>query len=328
MQFVITKMIGKLCFVFQISIILQYLTFYFCFNFSGDESDEVGCNSWTRCNFEYSLAACHIKTDVMEALEHHTPLSNNVEWRLRKGVGSDLFDPDIDSTLRTGNGKYLSLGFNFDRKLKQTFTSEFYSPMMTSQNQNACRMRFFYFIDGELATIAKTDLNIYIRYASKRTLEPSILRLRLNLQADLQQRWNFAAVQFTSTQPFQFVFRGVLGTDFSRIAIDDISFDPSGCLASAVTPLGPPTTPHPVTQTTGNQTNTPATPATPSPDIRHPAKPEGSNGGKIAAAILVPLFVILGVLGAFFAYQRYQKRTRSDEHITLSMKAIQGKMDD
>lgn len=265
----------------------------------------------------------------MESLEKHIPLQNNVKWGIRKGQGSDLFDPNIDNTLRTGNGGYLSLDYTYDKKLTQTFTSEFYSPMMTSQNQNSCRMRFFYFINGEPPTIQKTTLDIYIRFANKRTVElKSILLLKLNLKDDLQQRWNFATVQFTSTTPFQFVFRGHLGTDFARIAIDDISFDPSGCLASSVTPLGPPTTPQPVTTQTGRTgTGNPVT-VTPSPAIRHQQKPEGGNGGKIAAAILVPLFVILGLIGAFFAYQRYQKRARGDEHITLSMKGIQKNTDD
>lgn len=259
----------------------------------------------------------------MESLEKHIPLQNNVKWGLRKGQGSDLFDPNIDNTLRTGNGGYLSLDYTYDKKLTQTFTSEFYSPMMTSQNQNSCRMRFFYFINGEPPTIQKTTLDIYIRFANKRTVElKSILLLKLNLKDDLQQRWNFATVQFTSTTPFQFVFRGHLGTDFARIAIDDISFDPSGCLASSVNPLGPTTLP-PVTAATGQTgvTGAPVT-VTSSPNI-HRQQPNKSNGGKVAAAIIVPLFVVLAVIGAFFAYTKYQKRPRGDEHITLSMKGIQ-----
>lgn len=260
-------------------------------------------------------------------MEHHGPMGINVEWNIRRGQYSDLFDPKIDNTLRTGYGRFLALEtLRYSRNLKQTFTSEFYSPMMTSQNQNACRMRFFYFINGEPVTISKTNLNIYVRFANKRTVEPtSILLVKLNIQGDLQQRWNFATAQFTSTQPFQFVFRGVLGTNFSRLAIDDISFDPSGCLASTVNPLTP-TTSQPVTSATGQTgTGAPVT-ITPLPGVRR--QPPRSNGGKVAAAIIVPLFVVLGVIGAFFAYQKYQKRARGDEHITLSMKNIQENTDD
>ncbi len=261
-------------------------------------------------------------------------LDINVQWSVRRGRSGDLFEPKIDNTLRTGSGQYLALEklASFGQKLKQTFTSEFYSPMMTSK-VNACRMRFFYFINGEPETISATHLEIFIRYANKRTAEPkSILKLHLNISGDLQQRWNFAAAQFTSTAPFQFVFRGVLGTNRSRIAVDDISFDPSGCQASAVSPVTPTTsttttTGQPVTgQSRVTDGTTPPVTMTPKPGVGHRQSPDGNTGGKIAAGILIPLFVILGAIGGYFAYQKYQKsRARGDEHITLSMRNIQEK---
>ena len=287
--------------------------------YSGDGSDEIGCYRYNRCDFEHSFSACHIKTDDMEAPH---PLGINVEWNIRRGRYGDTFEPLIDNTLRTGSGHYLALETLLSN-LKQTFTSEFYSPMMTStSNGNACRMRFFYFINGEPVTISATHLDIYIRYANKRTAEPkSILNLRLNINGDLQQRWNFVATQFTSTAPFQFVFRGVLGTNRSRIAVDDISFDPSGCQASVVNPVTPTTTGQPVTGQSGWTDGTPVT-VTPKPGV-HRQSPHSNTGGKVAAGILIPLLLVLGAIGGYFAYQKYQNRPRGDEHITLSMKNIQ-----
>src|SRR5699024_8247298 len=117
--------------------------------------------------------------------------------------------------------------------MQMTYTAEFYSPMMTSQNQQSCRMRFFYFINGEPVSISATHLDIYIRYANKLTPESQpIKRISLNIQGDMQQRWNKAVTSFQSTQPFQFVYRGVLGTNASLIAVDDISFEYSGCATS------------------------------------------------------------------------------------------------
>lgn len=260
--------------------------------------------------------------------QQNSPLANNVEWNMRRSSSSpaDVYNPRIDSTLRTGRGMFLVLETLINsQNLRKTFTSEFYSPMMTSQNGNSCRMRFFYFINGEPVTITNTHLDIFIRFANKRTVEAtSILNLKLNIRGDLQQRWNFAVVQFQSqAQPFQFVFRGALGTNLSRVAVDDISFDPSGCLASTVKPLGP-TTPQPVTSKTDVTTITPVTVTSLPKKLRQ--KPNDSPAGpKIAAGILVPLFVILSVIGAYFGYQRYQKKKRDDDtqHITMSMKNIQ-----
>ena len=65
---------------------------------------------------------------------------------------------------------------------------------------------------------------------------------------------------------------------------------------------------------------------TPKPGVGHRQSPDGNIGGKIAAGILIPLFVILGAIGGYFAHQKYQKsRARGDEHITLSMRNIQEK---
>src|SRR5699024_10684828 len=146
-------------------------------------------------------------------------LLSNVLWSLKKASYADLFEPQIDHTRRDSYGRYMALEPlpNADY-LKQTYTADFFSPMMSSQNQQACRMRFFFFINGEPATISATHLDIYIRLASKMTIEPQpITRLRLNIQGDLQQRWNMAVANYQSTKPFQFVFRGVIGTNQSRI---------------------------------------------------------------------------------------------------------------
>lgn len=149
-----------------------------------------------------------------------------------------------------GNGKYLALEsvrtFG-QQKVPMTNTASFYSPMMTSQNGQNCRMRLFYFINGEPLNISKSHLDIYIQYANK--LQPEsqpVSSLSINIQSDLQQRWLKAVVPVQSAQPFQFVFRGYLGTNLSRIAVDDISYD-LNCATSSVQPLT--TTPRPTAAT-------------------------------------------------------------------------------
>jgi len=207
--------------------------------------------------------------------------------------------------------------------VKLTYTSEFYSQMMTSTGLQSCRMRFFYFINGEPVTISSTHLDIYIRFANKLTVEPQrIARVQLNIQGDLQQRWNKAVVPFQSTQPFQFVFRGYLGTNASRIAVDDISFDNNNCAASSVQPLTPtpppvPTTPSPAPTNSGNN----PTP-TPKPGLNNDKSSSG-KGGKVAAGILIPLFIVFGAIAAFFGYKKYQKSQRGNDNIALTMKGIQ-----
>ena len=158
--------------------------------------------------------------------------------------------------------------------VKATNTGQLYSPMMTSQAGKHCQMRFFYFINGEPISIAATHLDIYIRYASKLEIQSKpILRLRLNIQGDLQQRWNKAVSSFQSTAPFQFVFRGVLGTSASRIAVDDLSFDPSGCVSSQAKPM---TTTVKPSVTTNSMTQGPTTTATSAPIVdRKPSKSSG-----------------------------------------------------
>lgn len=210
-----------------------------------------------------------------------------------------------------------------------TYTSDFYSPMLTSQ-QN-CRMRFFYFINGEPASIYKTVLRIYIRYASK--LQPEslpITQISLNVQGDLQQMWNKAVTQFQSTQPFQFVFRGTLGTNLSRIAIDDISFD-QNCASSSILPLTT-TTPSPTSSVGGNTGKTGATDGPPVTFTNLPTinrqKDKGSSGGKVAAGVLIPLFLVFAAIGAYFGYRKYQQHQRTDENISLSMKGIVEDQDD
>ena len=52
------------------------------------------------------------------------------------------------------------------------------------------------------------------------------------------------------------------------------------------------------------------------------------TGGKVAAGILIPLFLVFGVIGAFFGYRKYQQSQRGDDNIALSMRGIQEDTDD
>lgn len=119
-----------------------------------------------------------------------------------------------------------------------------------------CRLRFYLFINGPPATVSSSKLQIYVRYARKKTKEVvSLIDVHLNARGDLQQKWNAFVVQFNSADPFQFVFTGLLADNATAMAVDDITYS-TNCLPSkvnrATTTVLPPVTvtSHPPTLTT------------------------------------------------------------------------------
>ena len=139
---------------------------------------------------------------------------------------------------RSKRGQYLGLEPKISLKYNLTKTeAEFYTPMLTTQTQNACRMRFFYFIHGESATINQVQLKIFIRKANKIIKDENPLKtISISPQTNGEQRWNKIVIEYQSTEPFQFVFHGKLVQNISRVAIDDITYD-SNCYPSNTKPL-------------------------------------------------------------------------------------------
>ena len=168
--------------------------------------------------------------------------------------------------------------YNGGKQYKTTNEAAFTTAMFTSSSSgDGCRMRFFYFINGEPVNISASQLLIYIRFAYKATKEATPLAtLRLNINGDLQQRWNKAVVAFTSpTSPFQFVFSGHLGSSASRMAVYDISYD-TNCVYSRVPPFADATTTTTIApSSTVKQTSVPS--STPSSKVNR-EKPHTGSG--------------------------------------------------
>lgn len=96
-------------------------------------------------------------------------------------------------------------------------------------------------------------------YARKDVPESNpILELKLNVQGDLQQRWNAAVATFTSTEPFQFVFLGQLADNVTALAIDDITYEPN-CSPSDVRREPNTTTVQTITTSDALETTLPTT---------------------------------------------------------------------
>lgn len=187
---------------------------------------------------------------------------------------------------------------------------------MSSKIDSKCQLRFFYFINDEPFKIQFTQLSVSVWFANKLTPEaPEIGKYSLDINDEAQQKWNKALIGYTSNEPFRFVFTGFLGSNAARIALDDISYD-DNCVPSTVQPLTPTTT-----------TKTPST-VTPNSDIstthiplKH-LKPKSSGKGGIIAAVLVPVFLVFGIVLGFFAYRRYKASKGTEENLTLSMMDI------
>jgi len=113
--------------------------------------------------------------------------------------------------------------------------SEFYLPLLRTFPATNCRMRFFYYFNvNSSLSVSGTKLEVFIRYADKSERESAPIR-SISLSStsdDVTQRWIKSTADFVSIRPFQFVFRAYLSTTQSRIALDDITFDPN-CVSVA-----------------------------------------------------------------------------------------------
>lgn len=135
-----------------------------------------------------------------------------------------------------------------------------------------CRLRFYFFINGPPATVSSSKLQIFVRYARKKTKEAiSLADLQLNAKEDLQQKWSSFVVQLNSADPFQFVFTGLLADNATAIAVDDITYN-TNCLPSKVSRVTTTVLP-PVTVSDQPSTVTTQEPA------KHYQKPSNSSKG-------------------------------------------------
>ena len=99
--------------------------------------------------------------------------------------------------------------------------------------------------------ISMERLEVYVQELTddmKNSTGSLISKLFLRGQYDQQQRWNKQVILHKSHRPFQFIIRGILNYEKTRIAIDDLSYG-LYCIHQTI-PTNPPPTIGPIT--TGN----------------------------------------------------------------------------
>lgn len=199
----------------------------------------------------------------------------------------------------------------------------FYTRMLTSANGKSCSMRFYYYTDGEPINVTRITLNIHARLVTNKEMDSRPL---LQVAGNMRQAWSKVVVRYQSTTPFQFAFNAHQMDTRSRLAVDDISFDPNTCAPSTATRQKFSTTTTPPskqpTSNSGHRTST----STP-PSISKPNKHHGP-GGAIAAGILVPLLLVLGAIGGYYGYRRYRRLNSHGENMALSFSGLKSKAND
>ncbi|OTF82600.1 MAM domain containing protein [Euroglyphus maynei] len=108
-----------------------------------------------------------------------------------------------------------------------------------------------------------------------------------------------------SKRPFQFIIRGILNYENTRIAIDDLSYS-LHCINQTISPTHSPPTKGPIT--TGNP-----------PFIHHD---HHHGAGLVLAAIMIPILLLIGIMGGYYGYRRqsYRNNRLNRSFITMFMR--------
>ncbi|CAF0808194.1 unnamed protein product, partial [Brachionus calyciflorus] len=172
----------------------------------GDNSDEVNCTGYIQCDFENSL--CDWKHDS----------DTDFKWILKKGATpTSQTGPKRDHTTGTTRGQYIYIETTGQQQGKRArLISSTFKPATLS---NKCEIRIFYHMYGR--TMGK--LNVYLRVSIG---DEKIL---FSKASEVGNYWERADIKISSTQAFQIVIEGIVGSDqYGDIGLDDISFT-SGC---------------------------------------------------------------------------------------------------
>lgn len=199
----------------------------------------------------------------------------------------------------------------------------FYTRTVASKRPNdACTVRFFYYTNGPEVNI--TRLHFYVH--PKPLNGPMLTTPLFQATGDTEQRWKKGVARYTSTSPFQFAFRGVQSAWAPSLAIDDISFDLKKCILIDNVASSSSTTPRTTSASSGRVPTTPTTPGGPTSTSSPETRPSGHHKKPpVALAIVLPLLLVLGSVGGFFAWRRYQRRSalNANERLTLRMSTVE-----
>lgn len=169
---------------------------------------------------------------------------------------------------RAISGHYFILA-NVNETISPNYPSDdiFYTRMVTSTNGKGCAVRFFYYTDGELLNVTKITLNVHARLVTSLDMDNKPI---VQLIGNTAQAWTRAVVRYQSITPFQFVFNAHQMDTRSKLAIDDISFDPDSCAMSTAKRAKSSTTISPTpSDSTGNPSHVTSSTPQPSNDKRN-----------------------------------------------------------
>ncbi|XP_006869969.1 PREDICTED: MAM and LDL-receptor class A domain-containing protein C10orf112 homolog [Chrysochloris asiatica] len=170
----------------------------------GDSSDEQQCLNYERCDFEDGLCTMTQNQSLL------------LGWTKRNGI-STTSPPFYDH-----NGDMYAHFLSLVSKLDSTSSNLRSRIFLPTQNQNACQIRFYYFVSQ-----VSGQLIVGLQTASDSSIQP----LWQNT-AGLKDEWERKVIKIHSSQKFQVVIQGQMITGHEEhevIAIDDVSFS-SGCL--------------------------------------------------------------------------------------------------
>ncbi|XP_008266860.3 MAM and LDL-receptor class A domain-containing protein 1 [Oryctolagus cuniculus] len=165
----------------------------------GDNSDEEQCSNYDRCDFEDGLCIMAQDQDLQ------------LVWTKRNGM-MDLFPPFYDH-----NGDMSAHFLSLVSKVDSTSSYLRSRVFLSTDNQRACQITFYYFI---------SHVSCKLMVGLQNACSGAVQHLWQN-PAGLQNQWERNVVKIQSSQRFQVVFQGQIistrGQD-EVIAIDDISF--------------------------------------------------------------------------------------------------------
>ncbi|XP_045625135.2 MAM and LDL-receptor class A domain-containing protein 2 [Procambarus clarkii] len=203
-------------------------------NDCGDMSDEIDCGiNVPLCTFEEDDSCYWAQEDEQD----------DMDWERGSGPTpagrySHMTGPPVDHTTRLANGHYLYIT-RFPGKVHEkdiiTKRSWLLSPVLQTHSETKCVLRFHYYMYGKNIQ----ELNVYLRWNLY-----GIKTLVFSRNGEQGQFWERGIATSPSTQSFQFIIEGITGSsDYTDIAIDDLSFSEGCIIVNDTLPVG--TTPSP-----------------------------------------------------------------------------------
>ncbi|KAJ8050664.1 MAM and LDL-receptor class A domain-containing protein 1 [Holothuria leucospilota] len=242
-----------------------------------DASDELACDTYERCFFDYDM--CSWKNMVG---------SDELDWSLTVAETSN--GPSYDHTTDSKSGIYIITGPSGAGD-KAQLNSLAFTPVIRD-----CYIRLFVFLDD-----SSSSVNIFTR-----TLVGGPLTFVWGSSGSnlLLQSWVKLQVPITSSETFEVVVEAILGSESGcTISVDDISFTPA-CVPSPY-PLPSPTTAWSTSRPLSTTTD------------KEPISPTDNGGGNnkvifIVVGVVGGLILITLVLVFVVICVQRQRQTKGD----------------